>query len=310
MSTPPRSGRRPRTDYAFVGADRIVSRPSVDDPQINLGVQRARLSPATGVRGDVRSIAWLAPRLGVRYLSVLHRFRSGCTRTCGRCALHRLALAPCHVDLRALDACHRAPAGMKICSSRRITRISANSTPPLRESWRRVVTASTSRSRRTGDRRRRHAVEALARECPGITFGWCRSELGIRGVPWRGGSAGVRLSAYLDPFYDAAPLAPVARPRSDAAAVIALGRPAAGIRRPAWRRLFGRWLNALVRRCRRRPPCGLHPRPAARRRWIITPLSELGSQQIDYLRRPGAGHPHGDASGAGTTCRAKRLHAR
>ena len=128
------------------------------------------------------------------------------------------------------------------------------------------------------------AVRALAAESPAITYGY---------VPGRGQDRwsdlarrlrlGLDYLRYLDPFYDTAPLrrerARLRAPR----ALAALAAPPL-IAGPGWRRAYGRWLHRLDR--------SLPPPPAVvdflrERRpdaLLITPLVELGSQQIDYVR--------------------------
>ncbi len=127
-------------------------------------------------------------------------------------------------------------------------------------------------------------VEGLSREFPSITHGM---------VPepnvdtWSAVARRLRLGfdylRYLDPFYDSAPLRRVRARDRTPRLLIALADPPL-IGGPRWRRLFGRWLHALdtavpppesvVQFVRDQQPDVL----------LITPLVDLGSQQIDYLR--------------------------
>jgi hypothetical protein len=130
----------------------------------------------------------------------------------------------------------------------------------------------------------RHAVEALARECPGITFGML-PEPNID--TWSAVARRIRLAfdylRYLDPFYDTAPLRRVRARDRTPRLLIALADPPL-IGGPRWRRLFGRWLHALDASV---PPASTvveYIRGQQPDEVIITPLVDLGSQQIDYLR--------------------------
>ncbi len=130
----------------------------------------------------------------------------------------------------------------------------------------------------------RQAVEALTRECPAITLGT---------VPDRGDDVWADLSRrlrfgldylrYLEPFYDAAPLRRVrARERTPRALIAAAEPPLVGGR--WWRRWFGRFLHRLDQALPL-PPAFVeflrHQQPDV---LVITPLVDLGSQQIDFLR--------------------------
>lgn len=128
------------------------------------------------------------------------------------------------------------------------------------------------------------AVEALARECPGITHG--RVPKGdIDG--WTASARRLRLGfdylRYLDPFYDAAPLRRTrARDRTPYVLIALADPPLLG--GPLWRRLVGRLLHAIDRAVP--PPDTIvdYVREHNPDVLLITPLVDLGSQQIDYVR--------------------------
>ena len=130
----------------------------------------------------------------------------------------------------------------------------------------------------------RQAVETLARECPQITFGEVPDR---RDDQWSDLARRLRFGLdylrYLEPFYDDAPLRRVrARERTP----LALGRLADPplVRGPAWRRLVGRAVHGLDLAI---PPPQMivdylrEQRPDV---LLITPLVDLGSQQIDFVR--------------------------
>ena len=130
----------------------------------------------------------------------------------------------------------------------------------------------------------RQAVEALARECPRITFGEAPDR---RDDHWSDLARRLRFGLdylrYLEPFYDDAPLRRVrARERTP----LALGRLADPplVRGRAWRRLVGRLVHGLDLAI---PPPQMivdylrEQRPDV---LLITPLVDLGSQQIDFAR--------------------------
>ena len=128
------------------------------------------------------------------------------------------------------------------------------------------------------------AAEALARACGDVTL----SSVPERHVDaWSSAARRLRLGLdylrYLDPFYDTAPLRRVrARDRTPRALIALADPPLVG--GPRWRRMIARLLHGLDT---------LVPPPESVREWLrqarpdallITPLVDLGSQQIDYLR--------------------------
>jgi hypothetical protein len=128
------------------------------------------------------------------------------------------------------------------------------------------------------------AVEALAHEYPAITHGT---------VPepnvdtWSAVARRLRLGfdylRYLDPFYDTAPLRRVrARDRTPRILIALADPPLVG--GPRWRKLFGRWLHALDSAVPPPPSIVEYIRTQQPDVLLITPLVDLGSQQIDYLR--------------------------
>jgi hypothetical protein len=130
----------------------------------------------------------------------------------------------------------------------------------------------------------RKAVETLAQEWPSITFGEVPDRAGDQ---WTNLSRRLRLGLdylrYLDPFYDDAPLRRVrARERTPMALVALAELPLAGGAR--WRRWFGRALHSLDLAIPRPAVIVDYLRDAAPDLLIITPLVDLGSQQIDYVR--------------------------
>jgi hypothetical protein len=130
----------------------------------------------------------------------------------------------------------------------------------------------------------RQAVEALARAWPSITFGELperaddsRSDL-VRRIRY-----GLDYLRYLDPFYDHARLLRQRALERTPQALIALADPPV-IGGAAWRRWFGRWLHRFDLAV---PPAD-HVLEYLRQQHpdvvLITPLVDLGSQQIDFLR--------------------------
>lgn len=130
----------------------------------------------------------------------------------------------------------------------------------------------------------RAAVEALGRECPRITYGMVPER---RADTWSGVARRLRLGLdylrYLDPFYDTAPLRRIRARGRTPRVLIALANPplVGGLR---WQKTFGRCLHALDAAVP--PPASIveyvrEQRPDA---LLVTPLVDLGSQQVDYVR--------------------------
>jgi hypothetical protein len=128
------------------------------------------------------------------------------------------------------------------------------------------------------------AVAALARECPGITYGMVPPR---QADSWSGAAQGLRLGLdylrYLEPFYDTAPLRRVRAHDRTPRLLLALAHPPL-LSGAIWRRIYGtclHWLDAFVP-----PPASVvdfvreHRADAV----LVTPLVDLGSQQIDYVR--------------------------
>lgn len=128
------------------------------------------------------------------------------------------------------------------------------------------------------------AIEALTAESAGITAGKVPPR---RADAWSGVARRLRLGLdylrYLDPFYDPAPLRRVrARDRTPRLLAAAANPPL--IRGPRWRRIYGRLLHAIDAAVP--PPDAVvdYIRGQAPDLMLITPLVDLGSQQIDYVR--------------------------
>lgn len=128
------------------------------------------------------------------------------------------------------------------------------------------------------------AVGALAAECPGVTLGTVPPS---RPDTWSSVAPRVRLAIdylrYLDPFYDTAPLRRVrARNRTPRLLAACANPPLVG--GPRWRRFYGRCLHALDAAVP--PPASVLDYVSAQAPdvLLITPLVDLGSQQIDYVR--------------------------
>jgi hypothetical protein len=128
------------------------------------------------------------------------------------------------------------------------------------------------------------AVQALAQECPSITYGI---------VPDRSDDASANLARrlrlgldylrYLDPFYDDAPLRRVrARERTPRALIRLADPPLVG--GAWWRRRLAASLHALDLAVPVPPVILDYLRAQRPDVLLITPLVDLGSQQIDFLR--------------------------
>jgi hypothetical protein len=130
----------------------------------------------------------------------------------------------------------------------------------------------------------RRAVDALTGEFANIT---CGPTPGRRADTWSGVARRLRLGLdylrYLDSCYAAAPLLRVRSRARTPRLLIALADPPL-VRGPRWRRAFGRWLQRLDAAVP--PPASIVDfiREQAPDAVLITPLVDLGSQQIDYLR--------------------------
>jgi hypothetical protein len=130
----------------------------------------------------------------------------------------------------------------------------------------------------------RQAVEQLARECPGITLGEVPDR---REQEWSDLARRLRLGLdylrYLEPFYDDAPLRRVrARERTPLALIRLADPPLAGGR--WWRWAVGRWLHGLDLAIPPPPMLVDYIREQRPDVLLITPLVDLGSQQIDFVR--------------------------
>jgi hypothetical protein len=128
------------------------------------------------------------------------------------------------------------------------------------------------------------AVETLAREWPGITYGEVPDR---RDDQWADLARRLRLGLdylrYLDDFYDDAPLRRVrARERTPLALIRLADPPLVGSR--PWRALVGRLVHDVDLAI---PPPDVIADYIREQRpdiLLITPLVDLGSQQIDYVR--------------------------
>jgi len=128
------------------------------------------------------------------------------------------------------------------------------------------------------------AVEALIAESTAITADKVPPR---RADAWSGVARRLRLGLdylrYLDPFYDPAPLRRV-RARNRTPRLLAAAANPPLLRGPRWRRMYGRLLHALDAAVP--PPDAVvdYIRGQAPDVMLITPLVDLGSQQIDYVR--------------------------
>jgi hypothetical protein len=128
------------------------------------------------------------------------------------------------------------------------------------------------------------AMEALAREHPTVTLGMAPER---RADTWSGVSRRLRLGLdyirFLDPWYDTSPLRRTRARERTPRLLIALADPpfVAG---PAWRRRVGSFLHGLDAAVP--PPQTIVDFVAAQKpdAVLVTPLVDLGSQQIDYVR--------------------------
>jgi hypothetical protein len=128
------------------------------------------------------------------------------------------------------------------------------------------------------------AVDALVRECPQVTTGPVPPR---RVDTWSGVARRLRLGLdylrFLEPFYDGSPLRRTrARDRTPRLLIAWAEPPLVG--GPTWRRLAGWVLHRIDAAVP--PPESIveYIRAQAPDAMLITPLVDLGSQQIDYLR--------------------------
>ena len=128
----------------------------------------------------------------------------------------------------------------------------------------------------------RQAVEALARECPSITFGEVPDRTDDRSANLaRRLRFGLDYLRYLEPFYDEAPLRRVRARDRTPNALVRLAEWRHGAR---WRRLVAGFLHRLDVAVPPPPALIAYVREQRPDLLVITPLVDLGSQQIDYLR--------------------------
>jgi hypothetical protein len=128
------------------------------------------------------------------------------------------------------------------------------------------------------------AIEALARDCDGVTVGMVPE----RHVDAWGGMArrlrlGLDYIRYLEPFYDGAPLRRIRARERTPRLLVSLAHPP-GVGGARWRAGAARVLHALDRTLP--PPASIveYLRQQQPDALLITPLVDLGSQQIDYVR--------------------------
>jgi hypothetical protein len=128
------------------------------------------------------------------------------------------------------------------------------------------------------------AVQALTEQFPAVTCGMVPSR---RPDTWSGVARRLRLGLdylrYLDPFYDTAPLRRVRAGSRTPRLLTALADPPL-VGGPRWRRIYGRALHTLDAAVP--PPASVvdYLAEQAPDVLLITPLVDLGSQQIDYVR--------------------------
>lgn len=128
------------------------------------------------------------------------------------------------------------------------------------------------------------AVRALTAGTPSITSGMVPPR---RPDTWSGVARRLRLGLdylrYLDPFYDEAPLRRV-RARNRTPRLLAALADPPRLGGPRWRRAYGRALHAVDAAVP--PPASIVDYVAAQAPDVVlvTPLVDLGSQQIDYVR--------------------------
>ena len=130
----------------------------------------------------------------------------------------------------------------------------------------------------------RAAFEALTRECPGITVGMVPER---RADAWSGVARRLRLGMdylrYAERSYDTAPLLRArARQRTPRAVLALADAPIIGGTRG--RRVLARTLQAIDSAVPPAPAVVEYLQTQRPDAMLITPLVELGSQQIDYLR--------------------------
>jgi hypothetical protein len=128
------------------------------------------------------------------------------------------------------------------------------------------------------------AVKTLTEEYPSITAGMVPPR---RPDTWSGVARRLRLGLdylrYLDPFYDSAPLRRVRARGRTPRLLAALADPPI-VRGARWRQMYGRALHRLDTAVP--PPASIVEYIASQSPDVVlvTPLVDLGSQQIDYVR--------------------------
>ena len=128
------------------------------------------------------------------------------------------------------------------------------------------------------------AVEALAAECPGITYGKVPPR---RVDTWSGVTQRIRIGLdylrFLEPFYDTAPLRRVRARNRTPRLLSALADPPL-LRGARWRRWVTRALHVVDQAAPPPPSILEFVRAQQPDALLVTPLVDLGSQQIDYIR--------------------------